>query len=108
MIVWEVYDADEPHNTRRRYYTVLKSAVDFLLEVSRDDTSNNWDVPCVRAWAADYEGSQYVAFFTNGGLIQSVLNTPHVGNTMLFMRKTVEQALARRHIVFNEEEKDED
>ena len=107
MIIWEVFDHDEKYNAHRRYYTVLEDAVKYLLEVSRVDTLEPWGEPCVRAWAADYEGEQYVAFFTNGGLIQSVLDSPHVGNTVLYMGDTVEQAIARRHIVFNEEKKND-
>ena len=105
MIVWEVYDADSLYQTNRRLFTDVGLAVKYLIQKVSDltqDTEDAWTEPCVRAWAADYDGEQYLAFFTNGGLVKQVRNKPHLGNTILYMRKEVERIIAKRHIVFKE------
>mgnify|MGYP003132332110 CR=1 FL=1 len=107
MILWEVYDADDMYQNKKKFFTSLRPAVMYLIEIVSGLTQDIWSEPCVRAWAADYDGDQYLAFFTNGGLVKKIRDKPHLGNTELYMRKEVDRIIARRHIVFQEEEEDD-
>ena len=91
MIIWQVYDFYDQSHTRTRYYTYAEAAVKFFFDINQ-----LWAEPCIKAWDADYDGSQGLLFAHNGSVIKRVAGKPNVRYTCEHLTSLVNKAMEKK------------
>lgn len=102
MIIWRVSDLENPEMAR--LYSSLEEAVKFVFRVySIAGGDGSYDNPVLHALACNEDtDNQKLVSVTNGALFRFIGPKPHLIETCRVIRKALEQALARRHLIHEE------